>query len=644
MNSNGATDLLVKVLPLAMGTVPHESAAYSLATLTGYAKQYEGGKLASQVNFLPILPYINSTKDNAVAKAIAEKVNIIVLSSFGWTHDLNLYVAKHIKAALPDVVIVIGGPHIPKREAECTQFLDKHSYIDIAARGEGEVIFSEVLDAYCESRINNDDFKNRLVDVKGITFKTSEGYCHRTPDQGRFSEKILSEVLSPYLSGEMTPFFSSLEQHDKMVPFETNRGCPYGCTFCDWGSATLEKVNKLPLERIYEEIEFLGINKIERIFIIDANFGMLARDNDIAKAIVSSKKKYGYPKYVTVNYSKNTNQRVVDVVETLWDGGLVDFGLLSAQTTDATTLKNIDRWNIKPEQYSKLLQVFREKNIPVAADLMIGLPGQNTQTLINDFQFFFERKVLTNAYWTAILPNSPMAEQSYKDKFKIVTDSEGVIQTNYSFLEKDREETDFIFRSYQLLFKVGILRYFLYFLQADYSINGIELIYQWTIACRTEPDKYPISAWAFRNMLNTGKANTIQYQFISWKKDSRVFFENLPDFYNEIRQLCLKLYDLKLETSDAEAIFIAQAAIMPKLGYHQPLTVSLPHDVIGYFEQINGIISLADLPDDFKPLRTFPPATMHIPNPGKKHGYGFLSTYGQKRDWEVESALKELGI
>jgi radical SAM superfamily enzyme YgiQ (UPF0313 family) len=643
MKINDSADFLVKVLPIALGQKPHESAAYSLATLTSYAKQYKDGKLRNIVNFLSILPYVELNKDDAINRAIAEQVDIVALSSFGWTHELNLYAAERIKAALPNVVIVIGGPHIPKREKECAHFLNNHPYIDIAARGEGEVIFSEIIDAYCESKLQGKPFVDELHKVNGITFRKDNGELERNPDQGRFSEKELAEVISPYTSGEMDQFFSTLTD-DRIAPFETNRGCPYGCTFCDWGSATLEKVNKLPMERIYEEIEFFGRNKIAEIFITDANFGMLARDNDIAKAIVASKKKYGFPTYITVNYSKNTNQRVVDVVETLWEGGLVEFGLLSAQTTDATTLENIDRWNIKPEQYSKLLQVFREKNIPVAADLMIGLPGQNTRSLIADFQFFFERKVLTNAYWTAILPNSPMAEDSYKEKFNIVTDAEGVIQSNYSFFAKDREETDLIFRSYQLLFKMGILRYFLYFLQADYGISGIELIYKWTIACRSEPEKYPVSAWAFENMLNTGKPNTIGYQFISWKKDAQHFFENLPAFYNEIKNICLANYGVALDDSDADAIFIAQAAIMPKLGHNRPLTVSLPHDVVGYFAQINTIISLKELPADFQPLRSFPPSTLHIENPGKKHGYGFMSLNAQKRDWEVDSPLRQLGI
>lgn len=635
-------DQPLKVLPIAIGRVPHESAAYSLATLISFAKQYDHGELADGIQFLPLFPFVNSQEDDAVTLAIREQPHIVVLSSFIWTHQQNLYIAKKIKANLPNTSIIIGGPNIPKREQVCSEFLNAHPFIDIAARGEGEVVFCNILRSYKHST-NTEQLEKNLESAQGITFRKINGDIFRTNDQPRFTEKELSSVISPFLSGEMDAFLSHLT-NDRVLPFETNRGCPYGCTFCDWGSATLEKVSKIPMERILSDIEFLGKNKIEKIFITDANFGMLARDKDIAAALVACKEKYGYPQHVTVNYSKNTNQRVVDVIDTLWRGNLVHFGLLSAQTTDQQTLDNIDRWNIKPEQYTKLLEVFREKHIPVAADLMIGLPGQNTQSFINDMQFFFERKVLTNAYWTAILPNSPMADPSYKEKYNIKTDEKNVIQTTYSFSKQDAGACDNIFRAYQFLFRAGVLRYFLYFLQAEYKISGINFIHQWTLICQQEESRHPISSWAFRNMLNTGEPNTIHYQFIHWKRDAVFFFENLDGFYQEIKDICQTIYSTTLTGSSVKTIFDTQKSIMPQLGANQPKDVQLQHDVVSYFQQINNIISLAELPSDFKPLQSFPSAVLHLPTPGKKHGYGFMSTNAQKREWEVDSALKQLGI
>lgn len=44
---------------------------------------------------------------------------------------------------------------------------------------------------------------------------------------------------SPYLTGE----FDEIDPARwRSATIETNRGCPYGCTYCDWGSATLSRI------------------------------------------------------------------------------------------------------------------------------------------------------------------------------------------------------------------------------------------------------------------------------------------------------------------------------------------------------------------------------------------------------------------
>ena len=90
--SISATNLRIKILPIAIGRVPHESAAYSLATLISYANQYQNGRLKEVTQFLPIKPYVDSDTDIAISYAIQEKPDVVALSSFIWTHNQNLYV------------------------------------------------------------------------------------------------------------------------------------------------------------------------------------------------------------------------------------------------------------------------------------------------------------------------------------------------------------------------------------------------------------------------------------------------------------------------------------------------------------------------------------------------------------------------
>jgi len=92
---------------------------------------------------------------------------------------------------------------------------------------------------------------------------------------------------------------------------ETNRGCPFACTFCDWGSLTYSKVTKYDIERIRADIEWAGQNKIGFLYNVDANFGLFKdRDHAIVDILIETKEKYGYPKMYFVNWAKMANEDI----------------------------------------------------------------------------------------------------------------------------------------------------------------------------------------------------------------------------------------------------------------------------------------------------------------------------------------------
>ena len=75
---------------------------------------------------------------------------------------------------------------------------------------------------------------------------------------------------------------------DAGLIIETNRGCPYGCTFCDWGSATLSRIRKFDIERVFAELEWCAEARLRAIGIADANFGIFERDVEIAEQIADT--------------------------------------------------------------------------------------------------------------------------------------------------------------------------------------------------------------------------------------------------------------------------------------------------------------------------------------------------------------------
>ena len=91
----------------------------------------------------------------------------------------------------------------------------------------------------------------------GLSFRDGD---RRRPDRPR-------ATASPTSTRSRRPCCTGL--YDGFIPagggpgglnLETNRGCPYGCTFCDWGSATLSRIRKFDLDRVFAELEWCAKN------------------------------------------------------------------------------------------------------------------------------------------------------------------------------------------------------------------------------------------------------------------------------------------------------------------------------------------------------------------------------------------------
>jgi radical SAM superfamily enzyme YgiQ (UPF0313 family) len=217
---------------------------------------------------------------------------------------------------------------------------------------------------------------------------------------------------------------------------ESNRGCPYGCTFCDWGSATASKIRQFDLDRIFAELEWSALNRFEVIAFADANFGSFARDVDIAQRTADLKRTHGYPQQLGTNYAKNSVKHLKPIVEALVKGDIIAKGLLSLQSMDEDTLSVINRKNIKLEKYEALAAEFRANNLPLYIDLMMGLPGSTLKSFQGDLQQCIDREVFPKIHPTQLLVNSPMNEPSYREKIR-----------HYGCTQRDSDLLRILFRS-----------------------------------------------------------------------------------------------------------------------------------------------------------------------------------------------------
>ena len=212
---------------------------------------------------------------------------VVGYAMYVWNFRASLRLSAATKAAYPDAVLVAGGYSIPKDPERVRLFFQEYPQFDIVVHGEGEFTFAEVMRALSSG--------SDLQNVEGISFRSNlvpEGFLTTTKRE-RISD--LNVLPSPYLNGV---FDDILLKHKDMVTgviWETNRGCPFSCTFCDWGNADVIKLKSFDMDRLSAEIDWISKNNIFYIYLADANFGILYdRDLEIAENIANACKKSGY--------------------------------------------------------------------------------------------------------------------------------------------------------------------------------------------------------------------------------------------------------------------------------------------------------------------------------------------------------------
>lgn len=359
-----------------------------------------------------------------------EPADIVGFSTYVWNAQISQEAARRLKARRPEVLVVFGGPHVPDH-AEA--FLRANPFIDLVVHNEGERTFLALLETFP---------KPDWSALTGISYLDAAGNYHRPEPTPRFRE--LDELPSPFLSGIFDDLMRSNPEEIWIGLWESNRGCPFQCTFCDWGSATAGKVSKFGMDRLTQELEWFVRNEIQYIFVCDANFGIQKRDVEIAEHVARLHRETGYPHGFSVQNTKNATERAYLTQKILSDAGLNKGVALSMQSLDTLTLKNIKRDNISLDSYLELARRFTKDKVETYSDLILGLPGETYDSFCSGVNKLIlagqHNRIQFNNL--SILPNAEMGDPDYRKTFGMVTVKSEIINIHGSkeTLEDDAPE------------------------------------------------------------------------------------------------------------------------------------------------------------------------------------------------------------
>ncbi len=370
------------------------------------------------------------------ASEILSSCDIIGVSSYVWGEQNSLAIAKDYKRRNPNGIVIFGGPQVPDskkqfrrvRTAELSteelqrkrmhfteDFHRAYPFIDIAIHGEGERVFTKILE---QMAIDSCYDKSRILSA---SYLDANGSFHFNAKLERMKDGELAEAPSPFITGVFDKLMTANPNQKWILMYETDRGCPYQCTYCDWGGATEDRISRFPMEQIYADIMWAGEHHVPYAFLCNANFGILERDIQISQFFAESKAKFGYPEGVSTQNAKNPKKHTIEALKVLERAGLNKATVMSQQSLNAATLKAVRRDNMKLDEYYEMQRQLAAEGVYTMTDIIIPMPEETNQSIIEGISTLITNGQHNRIQFNnlSILRNTEMGDPEYQERYSM---------------------------------------------------------------------------------------------------------------------------------------------------------------------------------------------------------------------------------
>lgn len=329
---------------------------------------------------------INNDPHYVYGEIVRGGYDMVCFSCYIWNIEQIKTLAADLKLALPELLIVLGGPEVSSGGPE---FVRQNPWVDFVLRGEGEYPFYR----FCQ-----------VLHDPRRPFETVPGLIYR--DGGKI-----------YVNGEIEPIdfnavpfpYSMLDcESDRVVYYESTRGCPFRCSYC---LSSIDKtVRPLEMDRVKADLGYFLYKRVMQVKFIDRTFNYDAKR---ACEII---------KYILDNDNGVTNFHF-EICADLLDNPTLDLlraarrGLFQVeagiQSTNPPTLAAINRKeNVYPVLYN-LERLIGLGNIHVHVDLIAGLPYESYELFRRSFDKVYALHAdALQLGFLKVLAGTPLAAQT----------------------------------------------------------------------------------------------------------------------------------------------------------------------------------------------------------------------------------------
>ncbi len=325
---------------------------------------------------------INQTAEKIIQSIYQARPDMIGISCYIWNIMMVQKIVTELQKLLCHVPIWLGGPEV---SFDLKWQMQRFPAVTGIMYGEGERIFPQLIEAYAERNNNitfdafyNEDFEESINE----DFKDIRGIVYRDPE-----DNIITNAPAEIIDLDELPFpYDNIEDfQNRIIYYETSRGCPYSCAYCL--SSVEKELRYRSLDKVYAELQIFLDAKVKQVKLVDRTFNC---NHSHATAILHYIKEHDNG---VTNFHFEVAGDLLTEEEMMLIGslrpGLIQLEI-GVQSTNEKTLKAIRRRTDLELLKNNVSKLLKNGNVHLHLDLIAGLPFENIDSFIHSFNEVYQ--------------------------------------------------------------------------------------------------------------------------------------------------------------------------------------------------------------------------------------------------------------
>ena len=307
------------------------------------------------------LPYtehtINQSRREILNSLYDADADVYLFSCYIWNINMVRELVSELRAVRTGSVIVLGGPEVTWNAEEILRDLPA---VDYVVRGEGEKTIHTLLSCLRKG--------NKVDCCEGITYRLGDKIIH-TPDR-----ELLPMNTLPF------PYGSDERLENRVIYYESMRGCPFQCSYCLSSIETGVRTRYLPT--VLGELSWLLQQRVMQVKFVDRTFNFdTGRACDIWRYLIAHDN--GVTGFHFELAGDLLDEASISILEEARPG-LFELEI-GVQSTCSETLDAIHRKCDFNTLFNAVKRLRSNGNVHIHLDLIAGLPFEDYHRFASSF-------------------------------------------------------------------------------------------------------------------------------------------------------------------------------------------------------------------------------------------------------------------